>query len=74
MTLYGTFYLKSGAIIEEEMLFDDKTTRNEFSEIYKALIDGIEKGMSTDNGGTVTFGYTVFKFSEIVAVKFSECN
>lgn len=71
LTFKGIFYLKSGCIIEEEIIFDECNNQEDIDSTVKDLKDSIKNGLKDKDEFIVTFGFTIFRGSDISAVKFS---
>ena len=69
MKVKGSFYLKSGVIIEEFCVLkdDDKTEK-----IIDTIKEGLKDSFKNNTDGFVSFGYTIFRGSDLSAVTFTE--
>lgn len=71
----GKFYMRSGAVIEEEVVFDkDKDKDNDkeaVEKIIKNMMYTIKEGFREDYNFQITFGYTMFRGKDISAVTFT---
>lgn len=72
LKIVGTFYLKNGAVIEEEVVFDKDNDETEVKNFIKNTKDSIKEGLQSDAEFYVSFGYTVFRGKDIAAVTFKE--
>lgn len=67
----GKFYMKSGAVIEEEVVFDKDNDKEAVENIIKDMKYTIKEGFKEDYNFQITFGYTMFRGKDISAVTFT---
>lgn len=65
--LNGTIYMKNGTIINEST--EAEGTQEDAEEFVKQLRDNIETMFKKNLSGDFTLGDTIFRFSEIAAIK-----
>jgi hypothetical protein len=70
MILKLKIYLKNGIIIEDEVEFTDDATEKDLLETKNYIKDSVKEAMKTNDNGSITFGTTLIRFTEIAAVKF----
>lgn len=70
MILHIFFYLKNGITIEDEVEFADDATTQDLVELKDFIKDNIKLAMKNNDTGSIIFGTTLIRFSEIAAVKF----
>ena len=66
-TVLGKFYLKSGVIIEDKVVFDKENTEEEIKEFMNNLKESIKIGFKEDMNFQFTFGFTTIRGSELAA-------
>ena len=67
LTILGKFYLKSGVIIEDKVIFDKENTKEEIKEFMDDLKQGIKTGFKENADFQFTFGFTTIRGSELAA-------
>lgn len=66
-TVLGKFYLKSGVVIEDKVVFDKENTEEEIKEFMDSLKEGIKTGFKENMEFQFTFGFTTIRGSELAA-------
>lgn len=66
-TVLGKFYLKSGVVIEDKVVFDKENTEEEIKEYMDSLKEGIKMGFKENMEFQFTFGFTTIRGSELAA-------
>lgn len=71
----GKFYLKNGAVIDEEIVFNKDNDMETVNKFIKKFRDSVKEGFRQDYDFQLTFGYTMFRGKDISAVTFAteEC-
>ena len=69
--IIGKFYMKNGAVIEEEVVLDKENEKEAVEEFIKDMQFAVKEGFREDCNFQFTFGYTVFRGSDISAVTFT---
>lgn len=69
LILKGKFYLKSGCIIEEKVVFDEDNKQEDIEEFIENTKDSIKEGFRDSINFQFTFGMTIFRGSDISAVE-----
>lgn len=69
--IIGKFYMKNGAVIEEEVVLDKENEKEAVEEFIKDMQFAVKEGLREDCNFQFTFGYTVFRGSDISAVTFT---
>lgn len=67
LTILGKFYLKSGVVIKDKVVFDNENTKEEIEEFMDDLKEGIKTGFKEDMNFQFTFGFTTIRGSELAA-------
>lgn len=67
-TINGTFYLKSGAVIEKEIIIDNENPQK----VIEDLRQKIKIGFNNNNHFMVVVGNTIFRGDDISAVTLVE--
>lgn len=68
LTVLGKFYLKSGVVIEDKIVFGKKNTEEEINEFIDSLRDGVKLGFKENSMEfQFTFGFTTIRGSELAA-------
>jgi hypothetical protein len=67
----GKFYLKSGCIVEEKVIFDEDNEQEDINETVEEMRSSIKEGFRNNTNFQFTFGMTIFRVSDISAVKFN---
>lgn len=67
LTILGKFYLKSGVIIEDKIVFDKENTKEEIKEFMEDLKQGIKTSFKENADFQFTFGFTTIRGSELAA-------
>lgn len=70
--ILGKFYLKNGNIIEEKIVFDKDNDRNDIDSFINNTKDSIERAFRDNINFQFTFGFTVFRGSELAAITIEE--
>lgn len=70
--ILGKFYLKNGNIIEEKIVFDKDNDRNDIDSFINNTKDSIERAFRDSINFQFTFGFTVFRGSELAAITIEE--
>lgn len=65
--IVGKFYLKSGAVVEEEVVVNAESVET----VIAGCRDTIQKGFTSTYNYPFKFGDTVFKINDISAVTFT---
>ena len=66
-TVLGKFYLKSGIVIEDKIVFDKENTKEKIKEFMDGLKEGIKTGFKENMEFQFTFGFTTIRGSELAA-------
>lgn len=66
----GKFYLKSGLIIEEKIEFDEDNEEQIVIDYVEEITNFVKTGLKNNDNFQLTFGFTIFRGSDISAVKF----
>lgn len=69
--IVGKFYMRSGAVIEEEVVFDKDNDKEVVEEFIKDMKYRVKEGFREDYNFQFTFGYTMFRGKDISAVTFT---
>lgn len=69
--IIGKFYMRSGAVIEEEVVFDKDNDKKVVEEFIKDMKYRVKEGFREDYNFQFTFGYTMFRGKDISAVTFT---
>ena len=69
--IVGKFYMRSGAVIEEEVVFDKDNDKEVVEEFIKDMKYRVKEGFRKDYNFQFTFGYTMFRGKDISAVTFT---
>ena len=69
--IIGKFYMKNGAIIEEEIVLDKDNEKEAVEELIKDIQFTVKEGFRKDYDFQLTFGYTTFRGRDISAVTFT---
>lgn len=69
--IVGKFYMRSGAVIEEEVVFDKDNDKEVVEEFIKNMKYRVKEGFREDYNFQFTFGYTMFRGKDISAVTFT---
>lgn len=67
--LIGKFYMKSGSVIEEEVVFDKENDMSVIDEFIKDIKHRIKEGFREDYNFQFTFGFTMFRGKDISALQ-----
>lgn len=65
--IIGKFYMKSGAVIEEEVVFDKDNDKEDIENFIKDIKYRVKEGFREDYNFQFTFGYTMFRGKDISA-------
>ena len=68
--IIGKFYMRSGVVIEEEVVFDKDNDKKVVEEFIKDMKYKVKEGFREDYDFQFTFGYTMFRGKDISAVTF----
>ncbi len=68
MNVKGTFYMKSGAIIEKEIIIDGDNPKKVIEDLRYRIKEGFRKNYDFQ----FTFGYTMFRGKDLSAVTLVE--
>lgn len=68
-TVLGKFYLKSGVIIEDKVVFGKENTKEEIKELMDELKQDIKTGFKENIDFQFTFGFTTIRGSELAAFR-----
>ena len=60
-------FMKSGGIIDEEVVLNN--TKDEVKQIANGYREGIKEIFKSEAKGSITFGFTTFRISDISAVR-----
>ena len=69
--IIGKFYMRSGVVIEEEVIFDKNNDKEAVEDFIKDMKCGVKKGIRDNDNFQFTFGYTIFRGKDISAVTFT---
>lgn len=69
--IIGKFYMKSGAVIEEEVVFDKDNDKKVVEDFIKDMKYRVKEGFREDYNFQFAFGYTMFRGKDISAVTFT---
>lgn len=69
--IIGKFYMRSGVVIEEEVVFDKDNDKEAVEEFIKDIKYRVKEGFREDYNFQFTFGYTMFRGKDISAVTFT---
>lgn len=69
--LIGKFYMKNGAIIENEVIFDKDNDKRIVENYIQDVKCQVKEGLGADCDFCITFGYTMFRGKDISAVTFT---
>lgn len=69
--IIGKFYMRSGVVIEEEVVFDKDNDKEVVEEFIKDMKYRVKEGFREDYNFQFTFGYTMFRGKDISAVTFT---
>lgn len=72
VTILGKFYLRNGNVIEEKVVLDKDNSREDIDAFVKELKDIIKTAFRENIEFQFTFGFTMFKGSELVAATITE--
>ena len=69
----GTFYLKNGNVIKEQVKVENDIEDIEYNQesAIDDLIQYFKDGLDGRSKGTIVFGNTVFSVSEVCAISFN---
>lgn len=67
----GKFYMRSGAVIDEEVVFDKDNDKEVVENFIKDMKYRVKEGFREDYNFQFTFGYTMFRGKDISAVTFT---
>ena len=70
--ILGKFYLKSGHVIEEKIIFDKESSREDVNTFVEETKGFIKTAFRENVNFQLTFGSTTFRGNEIVAVTIEE--
>ena len=69
--IIGKFYMRNGAVIEEEVVFDKDNDKEVVENFIKDMKYKVKEGFREDYNFQFTFGYTMFRGKDISAVTFT---
>lgn len=69
--IIGKFYMRSGVVIEEEIVFDKDNDKEVVKNFIKDIKYRVKEGFREDYNFQFTFGYTMFRGKDISAVTFT---
>ena len=69
--IIGKFYMRSGVVIEEEVVFDKDNDKEVVENFIKDMKHRVKEGFREDYNFQFTFGYTMFRGKDISAVTFT---
>ena len=69
--IIGKFYMRSGAVIEEEVVFDKDNDKEIVENFIKDMKYRVKEGFREYYDFQFTFGYTMFRGKDISAVTFT---
>lgn len=69
--IIGKFYMRSGVVIEEEVVFDKDNDKEIVENFIKDMKYRVKEGFREDYNFQFTFGYTMFRGKDISAVTFT---
>ena len=69
--IIGIFYMRSGVVIEEEVVFDKDNDKEVVENFIKDIKYKVKEGFREDYNFQFTFGYTMFRGKDISAVTFT---
>lgn len=69
--IVGKFYMRSGAVIEEEVVFDKDSDKEVVEKFIKDMKYRVKEGFREDYNFQFTFGYTMFRGKDISAITFT---
>lgn len=67
-SIKGTFYLKSGAVIEKEIVIESDNPKK----VVEDLRQKIKNGLNNNYVFMITFGHTIFRGADLSAVTLVE--
>ena len=65
----GKFYLKSGSVVEEEIIFDEDNKQEDIDKAIADIKQVIKDGFKDTTDFQITFGFTTLRGSDLSAVK-----
>lgn len=71
LTFKGSFCLKSGYVVNEEVVFDESNNQEDIDTAVKDIRDSIKEGFKNNKEFQLNFGTTMFRGSDISAVTFT---
>lgn len=72
VTILGKFYLKNGNIIEERVVLDKENSREDIDNFIKDTKQTVKVAFRYNIDFNLTFGFTILRGSELVAVAIKE--
>lgn len=69
--IIGKFYMRSGVVIEEEVVFDKDNDKEVVENFIEDMKYRVKEGFREDYNFQFTFGYTMFRGKDISAVTFT---
>lgn len=69
--IIGKFYMRSGVVIEEEVIFDKDNDKEVVEKFINDMKYRVKEGFREDYNFQFTFGYTIFRGKDISAVTFT---
>lgn len=70
LKIVGKFYMKSGVVIEEEVVFNEDNDEESIVKFIADMKHRIKEGFREDYNFQLTFGNTMFRGKDISAVTF----
>ncbi len=69
--IIGKFYMRSGVVIEEKVVFEKDNDKEVVENFIKDMKYRVKEGFREDYNFQFTFGYTMFRGKDISAVTFT---
>lgn len=66
--IFGKFYMKSGVVIEEEVILDKDNDKEVVENFIKDIKYKVKEGFREDYNFQFTFGHTMFRGKDISAI------
>ena len=70
LKIVGKFYMKSGVVIEEEVVFDKDNDEESIEKFIADIKYRIKEGFREDYNFQLTYGNTMFRGKDVSAVAF----
>lgn len=74
VTIVGKFYLKNGNVVSEKVVFDKDNRKEDIENFIKDIKYRIKEGFKENYNFQFTFGFTIFRGNELVAVTIEEAQ